>query len=273
MATKTIRPDGDSVVTDWTTAPLFSKVNDQSDAAFITTIEMSTVGTILTFPTPSIVPSSVTSISLDVRLLASSPSSTVEFKVTGGIEDPGSPPDGLELFLFGLTEVFQSEGVIAAVPAAIVLDDDLSNIVIELIATPGSEASVDISQIALTFTFDNQRPTTPGAFSAPLSGEVYRDELIVSWGPSTDPEGDAIQYEGEYSSDAGGSWTSLFSLQGGLSYTWDISGFTEGTQYQVRVRAHDGTDYSAAYKESDVFYISTPQCDAGTPDVSGGCTA
>ena len=119
----------------------------------------------------------------------------------------------------------------------------------------------------------NFPPSTPGAFTNPLEGNTYRDRLVAAWGPSTDPEDGTLQYEGQYSDDAGVSWSSLFSLQGGLSYTWDISGLTEGTQYQVRVRAHDGTDYSDAWRESDVFYISAPQPDAGTPDVSGGCTA
>ncbi len=105
-------------------------------------------------------------------------------------------------------------------------------------------------------------PTVPGDFTAPLLGETYRDELVVAWGISSDPDGGAIQYEGQFSSNAGTSWSTLFSLQGASSYVWDISGLTEGTDYQVRVRSHDGTEYSTSYKESDVFYISAPSCTA-----------
>ena len=263
MATETLRPDGDVQAGAWTTAPLFSKINDQSDTAFITGVGTTLYG-IVTFPTPVAVPANVTDFKVRVRLISSitNPDMVISLAGTGSIPDVlvTNHPDP-ESFAW-----YEANG--AGTP----LPEDLDSLKLTINKLSGGGA-VDLSQVELVVTYTDAPPTTPGVFTTPLSGETYRDELVVAWGVSTDPEGSPIQYEGEYSSDSGVSWTSLFSLQSGLSYTWDISGLAEGTEYQVRVRAHDGTGYSAAWRESDVFYISVPQCDAGTPDVSGGCTA
>ena len=272
MPTETLRPDSDVTVGDWVVAPLFSKVNDQSDAVRITAADSPAPGT-LGFPVPSTAKANnITGFKLRVRARAEQcvvPCANITAWLTDGAVQLGG-----EIFSPSTPDTYT--WLELDEPAFTFTEAELAGLEIFLEPAANPLPQLDtmaVSQVELVLTYTNTPPTTPGVFTAPLLEETYRDELVVVWGVSTDPDGDPIQYEGEFSSDSGSTWSTLFSLQSGLSYTWDISGLTEGTQYRVRVRAHDGTVYSAAYKESDVFYISTPQCDAGTPDVSGGCTA
>ena len=65
MATETLRPDGDVAVGNWTTAPLFSKVNSQSDGA---SIRQTTAGTFeMSFPTPVAKPGTITKFTVRIR--------------------------------------------------------------------------------------------------------------------------------------------------------------------------------------------------------------
>ena len=125
----------------------------------------------------------------------------------------------------------------------------------------------------------NSPPDAPTVFSSPLDGNTYQNRLKVSWNAAWDSDfgygtyDDVIQYEGEYSSNGGSTWSSLFALQGSTKYTWDISGLSEGTQYMVRVRTYDGTDYSTTWLTSGEFSIAAPPGAGPDPDLSGGCTA
>lgn len=90
------------------------------------------------------------------------------------------------------------------------------------------------------YTYAETAPTAPGAFTHPLSGETFDASLTVAFGAATDPEGDTLHYRGEYSTDNGGSWSTLFALQLGLSYVWDTSLIADGVTNKVRVLAYDG---------------------------------
>ena len=267
MPTETVRPDADVAVGGWTTAPLFSKVNDQSDGTTIALAGAAGVPSChFAFPVPSEAYAAVVT-GYNLRVRARRTAGTGHLHYTFGA--------GGRWINEKYAEITDSFAWYELEDVVTLTSDEIQGLKMDMGGwfDPSGDDAIAVSQVELVLTYDNTPPTTPGVFSAPLAGEMYRDELIVAWGPSTDWDDDSIQYEGEYSDDEGSSWSSLFSLQSGLSYTWDISGLTEGTQYQVRVRAHDGTDYSDAWRESNVFYISAPQPDAGTPDTSGGCTA
>jgi hypothetical protein len=87
----------------------------------------------------------------------------------------------------------------------------------------------------------NAPPTAP-EITSPADGSTHLPGNIdVEWNAATDPDSDPLQYEGEFWD--GSAWQSLFALQSGLSFVWDPSGLPTRSDYQVRVRAHDGTQY------------------------------
>ncbi|KKN24083.1 hypothetical protein LCGC14_0898590 [marine sediment metagenome] len=88
MATETLRPDGDVQAGAWTTAPLFSKINDQSDTTHIDGVGTTLYG-IVTFPTPAALPANVTDFKVRVRLASSieNPDMVISLSGMGGIPD------------------------------------------------------------------------------------------------------------------------------------------------------------------------------------------
>ncbi len=262
-STQTFVPRGDVSVGAWIAPPLWERIFDSEDGDGIQIIANdSSTSCGFSFNTPpSLYAAGSTRTTLRVRARKTAGDGSLQARLTNGTDPVG------DLFAFSVTSSFVWYE--QAAPLGLT-ESDLVNLEVDLDAILINGDTVQVSLMEVVFL---TLPTTPGAFTAPIEGNVRRGELVVAWGASTDPDGGTVQYEGEYSDDAGVSWSSLFSLQVGLSYTWDRAGFTEGTEYQVRVRAHDGTNYSDSWRESGVFYISPPQADAGTPDVSGGCTA
>lgn len=87
----------------------------------------------------------------------------------------------------------------------------------------------------------NRPPTTPGTVTAP---SVTANGAVVSWGASTDPDGDTITYEIQYGKDGViDGWNPSPPLTT-TSTSIPISGLESGTTYDVRVRATDGEDPS-----------------------------
>lgn len=123
---------------------------------------------------------------------------------------------------------------------------------IGLRGTNFSSTNADIED--LEFYSMNVAPTAP-TVTAPIAGE-YRaaDGMTVAWNAATDPNLDALQYEGQYSVNGGDDWISLFALQSGLTYDWDTVALEVTDQAMVRVRAFDGELYGP-YDESAEFSI------------------
>lgn len=117
----------------------------------------------------------------------------------------------------------------------------------------------------LTLTI-NEAPTAPAGFNTPVSlagceqGDTFFTDMLVSWRAASDLDGDPLQYEGQFSSDGGATWNTLFALQSALTFFWDISALAEGNQYKVRVRAKDTPAIFAGifgpYLESSIFSIA-----------------
>ena len=94
----------------------------------------------------------------------------------------------------------------------------------------------------------NHPPTLPGAPTV-ASGTVTASGATVSWGASTDPDGDIITYELQYSryNDLSDPWHSAGTT---TSLTRSISGLAAGTSYDVRVQASDGLGGLSSWNET-----------------------
>lgn len=119
--------------------------------------------------------------------------------------------------------------------------------------------AVDHIEITVDYTAPNTAPSTPGAFSVPSAGQIINATVTADWGDSTDPEGDAVTYNLEYSSNNGGAWSSVASNFAGSSRVVDTSGFSETTQAKFRVQARDPAGLTSAWRESSAFTIAHPR--------------
>lgn len=91
----------------------------------------------------------------------------------------------------------------------------------------------------------NQAPTAPSSISVPA--EVIGGEtLVISWGQSTDPDGNLAGYKLERKNN-GGTWSQIYSGSS-RSYTDSITYGWESVQY--RVKAYDTAGAESAYTTS-----------------------
>jgi len=116
-----------------------------------------------------------------------------------------------------------------------------------------TDGTNNMSRLTVSFAPLNSPPTTPGTIS---SSNVTFTSAKVSWGASSDPDGDSITYEVEYKKDFS-TWTvgTLGSYTTTSTYK-DLSNLESDTTYDVRVRAYDGKEYSNWRDQENV--IVTP---------------
>lgn len=94
----------------------------------------------------------------------------------------------------------------------------------------------------------NELPPTPGELSA---SNVVPTEATISWGPSVDPDGDAVTYDLQYrKDDLSDDWSSVQSTSNTML---TITGLEQLTSYRVRVRANDGIGASDWREASNLF--------------------
>ncbi len=93
----------------------------------------------------------------------------------------------------------------------------------------------------------NHKPGQPGTLS---SSSVTETSATVNWGAASDSDGDRLTYHVEYKKDHSWTWTSAGST---TSRSKTISGLSEGTAYDVRVRAHDGGKYGSWRDQENVI--------------------
>lgn len=116
----------------------------------------------------------------------------------------------------------------------------------------------DSFMIALA-AFDG--PSIP-VITAPVDGENIAIGRIydITWTPATDPAiaQSSLTYNLDYSLNDGTSWTQLddFTAAGVTTFAWNTSGLTPTTQAKLRIRAHNGTDYSVGYDTTGRFTLS-----------------
>ncbi len=108
-------------------------------------------------------------------------------------------------------------------------------------------------------------PTSPIVIS-PNGGEIWSGNHNITWTPSTDPDGDPITYEIEYSYD-GGTWQPLASGIYEASYQWNTTTYPDSANYLIRVSATDSEFYSNWDPSDNVFTIdnTAPTITDNTP--------
>ena len=120
-----------------------------------------------------------------------------------------------------------------------------------------TDGTNNMSRLTVSFAPLNSPPTIPGTLSA---SNVTCSSARVSWGASSDPDGDSITYYVEYKKDIS-TWT--FGTLGSYTTTStykDLSNLESDTNYDVRVRAYDGEEYSNWRDQENV--IVTPPCNS-----------
>ncbi len=130
--------------------------------------------------------------------------------------------------------------------------EDNSSYNVRVRATDGELASAWRSAQSLVTTTDfNNLPTRPGALSVTSVG---LDRATISWGASTDADGDPITYRVQYrKDDLSEGWSPKLVAPGTTTTLTDLA---PNTSYRVRVRAHDGTEVSTWQKVNDFFTTS-----------------
>ena len=108
-----------------------------------------------------------------------------------------------------------------------------------------------------TFTI-NYLPTVT-TLNTPVSGSSYSTTIALS-ATLADTDADTVTAEFEYSSNSGGAWTSIgdgttVASGSASTRTWDISAFTPGINYRVRVRARDTLSGLSGYTSTIDFLI------------------
>ena len=94
------------------------------------------------------------------------------------------------------------------------------------------------AELFTTLSF-GQPPTVPGSISA---SNVQALQATVSWGASTDPDGDRVSYELQYKKDGVSEpWSSSIAT---TSTSYVLTELALNTTYWVRVRASDGENVS-----------------------------
>ena len=98
----------------------------------------------------------------------------------------------------------------------------------------------------------NRVPTTPGSVSI---SNISKTSATMSWGASSDADGDTITYEVQYGINNTLGWNSLPST---TSRSSTITGLTPNTTYVVRVRATDGKGGISNWNELDPAFTTLP---------------
>ena len=105
------------------------------------------------------------------------------------------------------------------------------------------------------YTKPNVAPTTPSSISVPST--VYGGKAFtVSWGKSTDSDGNLSGYKLEQSYNSGSTWTQVY--QGSATSTSITIPFGATTRVLYRVKAYDSDGAESGYKvssKSDVIFF------------------
>lgn len=120
----------------------------------------------------------------------------------------------------------------------------------------------------------NSAPTTPSSITVPTS-IMGGSTITISWGASTDDDGNLEGYIAERSTDGGSTWTQIF--QGNATSTTNTVAFGT-TSVMYRVKAYDSEGEYSGYKTSSQVTVvnntapSAPPSIAVPTDVKGGST-
>ena len=110
----------------------------------------------------------------------------------------------------------------------------------------------------------NQPPTTPSSISVPenISGG---STITISWGASTDPDGNLEGYIVERSDNGGSSWSQIY--QGNATSTQNSVAY--GTQsVMYRVKAYDSNGEQSGYRTSAQIEVINNTAPSAPPSIS-----
>ena len=110
----------------------------------------------------------------------------------------------------------------------------------------------------------NQPPTTPPSISVPenISGG---STITISWGASTDPDGNLEGYIVERSDNGGSSWSQIY--QGNATSTQNSVAY--GTQsVMYRVKAYDSNGEQSGYRTSSQVMVINNTAPSAPPSIS-----
>ena len=111
----------------------------------------------------------------------------------------------------------------------------------------------------------NAAPTTPASISVPST--VYGGKAFtVSWGKSTDSDGNLSGYKLEQSYNSGSTWTQVY--QGSATSTSITIPFGNATQVMYRVRAYDSSGANSGYKVSGTSTVVNNNAPTVPPSIT-----
>lgn len=99
---------------------------------------------------------------------------------------------------------------------------------------------------------NNSAPTTPSSISVPSSIQGG-SSISISWGTSTDEDGNLSGYQLEVSTNGGSTWTTVYS---GLGTTTTYSVVYGTSSVVFRVKAYDSEGASSGYKVSSTVSVT-----------------
>lgn len=116
------------------------------------------------------------------------------------------------------------------------------------------DANGAVSGYTAQQSFITNRPPTAPVVTAPNGGENINTTATVSWNAGSDPDGQALSYDVDLTTNGGTAWTNLKTGFVGTSFTHDFSAVTASTACRVRVRTKDTQGSVSAYDESNANF-------------------
>lgn len=127
-----------------------------------------------------------------------------------------------------------------------------NNYLIRITGNDGNTIGQDQSEKVFKVNNNNRSPQVKVLF--PDGGQKLKETVEIKW-QATDADGDLLVINIYYNSGAGWQTLSANEVNDG-SYLWQTKGFSEGTNYRIRVEASDGSALPPVQDESDgVFTV------------------
>lgn len=100
----------------------------------------------------------------------------------------------------------------------------------------------------------NRAPATP-TVTSPNGGETFDAVHPITWSGGADPDGDAVVFDVELSTDGRVTWQRIGTgIVVGAPWTYDFSGQPSSTACRIRIRSRDGSGAVSAWDESNANF-------------------
>ena len=117
----------------------------------------------------------------------------------------------------------------------------------------GNNTFGNIDHTSVIFTVDFPHILSELEILTPNAGAFF-EVITIKWNPTNDSHGHQIKYDLYYSSDNGNIWSLISTNRSGTTYSWNITGISDGLSYQVRIiaKCSGGTEIEVV---SSIFAI------------------